>query len=37
MIGIGKLIGSVTDLFTERKTDKDIEILKDNVKALNYE
>ena len=37
MIGIGKLFSSVTDIFTERKTDKDIEILKDNVKALNYE
>ena len=37
MSGIGKLIGSLSDIFTSRITDKDIDELQESVKALNYE
>lgn len=37
MISIGALISSLTDTFTSRKTDKDIEDLQESVRALNYE
>lgn len=37
MINIGALFSSVSDMFTSRKIDKDIEDLQESVRALNYE
>lgn len=37
MLGIGKIISSVTDIFSSRLVDKDIEDLQNSVKVLNYE